>query len=293
MDAPAQRSGSADWNAAATQVVDERLLALPERTKTIRGHDADVVNLAFLGSRKQVEHAFVASGWHRGVLLNTRTALREIHAFLLVRNYPEGPMSRQLFDGVPEDSRWERGLNTLAKRDHLRIWHAGELPDGQSFWVSASTKEIGATLSLRRREFIHHVDENIDEERERVVRDLTLGGCVAGLHYSPRPFARTTMKNATGDDMRTDGQVAVVQLRSCEGPAFEGVERTRNLAVRPPTKLARYVRTQVLSLRDLWRENAVYRAFALGRKTVHAVRNHRRKPQESEPDDDVSIAAAE
>ena len=155
------------------------------------------MNLAFIASREQIDGAFKAAGWKGADAMSTRTALREIGSFLLLRNYPRGPMSKQLLGDRPSDFRWQKGLDSIARRDHLRIWSEPETWQGQPVWLSASTRDIGASFSLRRREFVHHVDGAIDVEREKVVRDLTLAGCVETVHNAPRPAMPPSLENAT------------------------------------------------------------------------------------------------
>jgi hypothetical protein len=252
--------------------LDQKVLSLPERTVTPKGQDADVVNLAFIGSRGQIEGAFKAAGWKGADTMSTRTALREIGSFLLLRNYPRGPMSKQLLRDHPSDFRWQKGLDSIARRDHLRIWSEPETWQGRPVWLSASTREIGASFSLRRRSFIHHVDGAIDVEREKVVRDLTLAGCVETVHNAPRPAMPPSLENATGGELQTDGAVAIVQLKDCDSPVSGNDATFPTLTARPRSKLARYFRTQVLSIRDIWRENAAYGVFELSRMTVRSIR---------------------
>jgi LssY-like putative type I secretion system component LssY len=258
--------------------LDEKVLSLPERTVTPQGQDADVVNLAFIGSRGQVDGAFKAAGWKGADAMSAPTALREIGSFLLLRNYPRGPMSKQLLRDHPSDFRWQKGLDSIARRDHLRIWSEPETWQGQPVWLSASTREIGASFSLRRRRFVHHVDGAIDVEREKVVRDLTLAGCVETVHNAPRPAMPPSLENATGGELQTDGAVAIVQLKDCDSPVSENDLAFPTLAARPRSKIARYFRTQVLSIRDIWRENAAYGVFELGRMTVRSIRHSHRHP---------------
>ena len=255
--------------------LDETMVSLPGRTSTPKGHDADVVNLALIGSREQIQKAFDAAGWKTGDAMCRRTALHEIHAFLVSNNYAHGAMSKQLLNGKAADSTWEKGLDSLAKRDHLRIWSTPETIHGKSVWLSAATREIGASVSFRRREFIHHVDPDIDNEREMVVRDLTLAGCVDTVHLARRPGIPHSVENATGDDLHTDGAVAVVQLKDCANPIFENNSATPEIASRPPSKFKRYLRTQVLSARDFWRENVVYGVFDASRQAIEAIRRGR------------------
>ena len=255
--------------------LEEMMMSVPERTSTPKGRDADVVNLAFIGSQEQVQKAFDAAGWKTGDAMRRSTALHEIHAFLVVGNYAHGPMSKQLLNGKAADSTWEKGLDSLAKRHHLRIWSARETFQGQSIWLSAATREIEASLSLRKREFVHHVDPNIDSEREMVVRDLRLAGCVDRVHVDRRSRMPHAVVNATGDDLYTDAAITFVKLKDCENPVFQNNSDAPELASRPPTKFARYLRTQVLSARDIWRENVVYGAYDASRMAIEAIRRRR------------------
>jgi hypothetical protein len=255
--------------------LDEMMSSVPERTVTPKGRNADIVNLAFVGSREQISDAFEAAGWKTGDAMCRRTAMHEIHAFLMVDNYAHGPMSKQLLDGKAADSTWEKGLDSLAKRHHLRIWSTAETIEGQSIWLSAATREIGASMSLQRRQFIHHVDPDIDSERAMVIRDLTLAGCVDTVHIAARPGMQHSVENATGDELSTDAAIAVVRLKNCENPIFDNESDASDIATRPPTKLARYLRTEVLSARDLWRENVVYGAYDASRMAIVAIRRRR------------------
>jgi hypothetical protein len=83
------------------------------------------------------------------------------------------------------------------------------------------------------------VDPDIDEERERVVRDLTLSGCVEAVHYAPRPAMPKNVENATGHELRTDGAMAIVKLKDCDHDVFQGSVEEPKLAFHPRTKLAK------------------------------------------------------
>ena len=264
-----------EFDRAESDALDEMIVPVPERTFTPKGRNADIVNLAFIGSQAQLQKAFDAAGWKTGDAMCRRTAFHEIHAFLVVGNYAHGPISRQLLNGKAADSTWEKGLDSLAKRHHLRIWSTDDRVQGQPVWLSAAIRETGASLSLQKMQFIHHVDSDIDNERAMVVRDLTLAGCVDTVHLARRPGMSHSVENATGDELRTDAAIAVVQLKDCQNPIFENNSEVTELASRPPTKLARYLRTEVLSARDLWRENVVYGAYDASRMAVEAIRRRR------------------
>jgi hypothetical protein len=87
-----------------------------------------------------------------------------------------------------------------------------------------------------------------------------------------------TSENATGDELRTNGGVAVVRLKNCSQPVFDGSSAASTMAPQPGNKVTRYIRMQVLNFRsDVVRGNIIYGAFDLGRMTITALRrNHSR-----------------
>src|SRR5258707_11155578 len=191
---------------------------LPIRTTTRNGQNADIVNVALLGSASQMEGAFRAAGWKNGDAMSTRSVLRQMHAFLSFKNYPSAPITTQLMDGQRVSQTWEKGLDSYAKREHLRVWARNDVIEGQTVWLGAMMRETGAVLSVRQHKFIHHIDAEIDDGRGIMVRDLRLAGCVAAVYYVQRPQMAHAAINATGDAMRTDGSLAVAQLEDCEDP---------------------------------------------------------------------------
>jgi hypothetical protein len=251
---------------------------LPIRTTTRNGQDADIVNVALLGSASQMDGAFRAAGWKNGDAMSTRSVLRQMHAFLSFKNYPSAPITTQLMDGQRVSQTWEKGLDSYAKREHLRVWGRNDVIEGQTVWLGAMTRETGAVLSVRQHKFIHHIDTEMDDGRGIMVRDLRLAGCVAAVYYVERPQMTHAAMNATGDAMRTDGSLAVVQLKDCENPVFELANDAPAVQSRPRSKFARYLRMQILSFRsDLIRGNILYGGFELTRLVVRARRNHSEK----------------
>ena len=62
------------------------------------------------------------------------------------------------------------------------------------------------------RTFIHKIDSEIDRERAKVANDLIFTGRVQSLALADRPGVPESDKNATGDDLKTDGKLAVLVL---------------------------------------------------------------------------------
>jgi len=256
--------------------LDSLFQSVPERTMTRKGQAADVVNLAFMGTQKQLDTAFRAAGWRQSDPTNTGSVLREFRAFIAFQNYPAEPISRQLLGGERSDMNWEKGLDSYAKRDHLRIWRDREPGQDAPVWLSAFVRETGAALSFRDHKFIHHVDANLDEGRDLLIRDLALAGCVDAVEEMPRPEFPHLVINATHEPMRTDGSLAVVRLKDCEQGLFDYSVSRPQVPSHPHSRVVRYLRTELLAYRsDVIRGNILYSLFDVTRMSVQAFRRHR------------------
>jgi hypothetical protein len=290
-DQPELPRGSFEMDEYERGEVEMLLNKMPSRTTTSKGKDADVVNLLFTGSREQVDSAFRVAGWRGSDHNSPRSVLRNFHAFLTLSNYPTAPISMQFLDGQRQDVTWQKSFDSYGKRDHVRLWEQAGTVDGQEAWLSAYTRETSAVLSVKNQRFIHHIDPKLDDGVIMLVRDLTLAGCVKSVRLLPRPELRETVTNATGDEMRTDGTLTVVQLADCEGPAIENTRANPLIPVRPRLRIARYLRTQVLVYKsDVFRGNIFYSAFDLTRMGIHAFRYRHRHGQADDPDDGLPLS---
>ncbi len=261
------------------------------RTTTSKDKDADVVNLLFLGSREQIDTAFRAAGWVNSDHNSPRSVYKQFCAFLTLSNYHTAPMSMQYLDGQPQDLTWQKSFNSYGKRDHVRLWQESGTVLGHEAWLSAYTRETGAVLSVTNHKFIHHVDRNLDDGVNMLVRDLTLAGCVKSVRLMPRPELRQTFMNATGDEMRTDGTLTVVQLDNCDGQTIDYAHTSPLIPIRPRSRYLRYLRTQVLLYKsDVIRGNIIYSAFDLTRMGIHAFRGRHHHGQEDDSDDGMPLS---
>ena len=243
-----------------------------DRTTTPSGKDADVVNLLFVGSQDQVDDAFTAAGWRTADANSKKAFFKEFEAFLTLSNYPNMPVSRQLLSGQPQDIAWQKSFNSYGKREHLRLWSQSKTIQGQQAWLSAYTRETGAALSVKYHKFIHHIDGNLLDGVNMLVRDLALTGCMESVHQLPRPDLPQTMHNATGDEMYTDGNLTVVHLKSCAMPVLQYSWNTSLIPVRPRNRFVRYLRTRVLLYKsDVIRGNIIYSVFDLSRMSLRVL----------------------
>lgn len=245
---------------------------LPYRTTTkTDGTPSDVTSLMYLGSQAAIERAFGAAGWLRSDELNGTSKYGVMKSIVENQGYRAAPMSVLLLNEKEPELAYAKTLNTFFTRHHLRIYSQPQTLEGLPVWSSTATYDSGIGFSKATNTFIHLINENIDEEREKVLNDLHLTGCVDGVDFVERPWVPRDAKNSTGDTLRTDGRIAVIRLNECTKPLRADAEdvRSENLQLRQPAFL-RPISATFLTLRnDLARGNVVYRAYQGIRLGIH------------------------
>jgi len=173
---------------------------------------SDITNILLIGTEEEVQNAFREAGWNAAASLSGRAKFETFRALAEDRGYNEAPVSILLLDGKPPDLVFEKLNNTFAQRHHLRIWRQTATFSGKPVWAVAATHDIGINFSETDRTFIHKVDSQIDNERAKVVTDLLFTGRVQGIELVDRPNVPIHSQNATGDNLETDGKMAVLLL---------------------------------------------------------------------------------
>jgi hypothetical protein len=221
---------------------------------------ADVFNVILLGSREEIISSFNASGWSSADRRSLRTSSHVYAAFSSMRSYASAPVSKLFFRGSEPDLVFEKSLDTVTKRHHVRFWRVGSL-NGQDVWLGAATHDTGVKFKLRRMTFSHQIDRDIDPERDKIITDLSFSGCAAG----PAFFDGSDDSSVyTSGQVTTDGRVAVLAARSCVAPSNSDEEQ-----VLPGNKLTRLTRRVVLETRNyLFRDNAYYWGYRMLRSRV-------------------------
>jgi hypothetical protein len=174
---------------------------------------SDMTNIMFIGTALELRQAFEKAGWSVPTQLDSKSKLETARALIEARGYKEGPMSVLTLEGQPPSMSFQKGNNTFGKRHHLRIFLRPDVFAGKQVWVCSSTHDINIDFSDRDRTFIHKVDTQIDRERAKVVNDLIFTGAVRAVALVDRPDVPTSIANATGDELQTDGSMAVLLLQ--------------------------------------------------------------------------------
>ena len=215
LDRPAGAGPAAQLQAIPNESALEDLVARePFQTVAQRPpKPSDVTNILLIGTEEAMKQAFADAGWSSAAGLDAKAKFETFRAVAESRGYREAPVSILLLDGKPPDVVFEKMNNTFAQRHHLRVWRRPANFLGQPVWAVAATHDTGISFSQEDRTFIHKIDSQIDRERAKVVSDLLFTGRVQGVELVDRPKVPQHGQNATGDNIETDGKIAVLQLK--------------------------------------------------------------------------------
>jgi hypothetical protein len=237
--------------------------ALPFRTATQAGNKpSDFTNLLFLGAPEAVQRALKSAGWLNVDQLTAASTFQTLKSIAGDEGYNEAPMSTLLLDERPPVFTLSKTTNTFSARHHLRVFDPSMQYQGLTALTSSSTQDIGIAFSRKQKTFIHVIDEYIDNERSKVVNDLSFTGCVDAVELVPRSWVPQNAYNATGDKLRTDGAIAVLRMNECRNPKMIPAEYPK-----APPLFQRSIRNTMLTLRNnVWRGNLAYQGVSGVRK---------------------------
>jgi hypothetical protein len=210
-------SSSSPVNATTAAALPAGILAqIPRRIADKDGNPGDMVNFLLIGSEEQVKATFQASGWVQ-VDRDTKDAvLQALVASLSKQAYLTMPMSQLYLFGRPQDYGFAHAepLTVVTTRHHLRVWKSTLTVGGQPLWVGAATHDMGLERDQRNGKLTHHIDPNVDDERDFVSHSLTGSGYVTQHTSVMPPNPIKDEKTATGGGFHSNGEVLVLWLNS-------------------------------------------------------------------------------
>jgi hypothetical protein len=268
--------------------LQQELTGMPYRTYTRTNRPSDLLNVILIGSQDQIAAAFKAAGWTETKPTSWRSKLNGIRAVAEGQGYRAAPMSRLLVNDVEAGMSWQKSLNDVAKRHHIRLWKQSNTWNGQEIWVGAATRDVDYAYLRPGQAFTHRIEEDIDLERDKIARDLEFTNCTSLIDWWDRPGAPLNAHNSTGDPMSTDGRMAIVKMGTCNAP--------RGIATAEPIRIhgnyfQRLARRQILSIRsDFYRRNMYWRTYEGTRWMVLAIRHRHAQTPEFRPSNDVAAS---
>jgi hypothetical protein len=187
------------------------LASVPKRTHDRGGHDGDPVNVALVGTVDEVHAAFAKAGWAQADSLSRKADFAIAKSVLLRRPDSTAPVSSLFVYGRRQDLAFEREVGRSAsRRHHVRLWLVPGITDEtRPVWIGDASYDLRSGLSHRTFTPTHHIDPDVDEERDTVMADLAAAGQLVERYDVTGMGPRVDAHNAGGDRFDTDGEMDV------------------------------------------------------------------------------------
>ena len=204
-------------NFADDEYFIEYLQQLPCCTTSKDGSETgDPLNLVVIGSGHDVYHSFIRAGWDETETITAGSAIRTGFSFLFGGRYRYSPVSALYVFGRRQDIALQKARSSIHERNHLRLWLAPVLYQGQLVWVGQISRDIGVRFTTRTI-VTHKIDPDVDETRSYLAQDLLYSSGLAKLAFVKGVGAapiEAPRQNLTGDPFFTDGLRAVLWVSS-------------------------------------------------------------------------------
>ncbi len=186
----------------------------PRVTRTRDGIRGDPINIALVGTEEKVVAAMLKAGWLPADPITLRSSLRIASGTIRSRPYETAPVSDLFVWGRKQDLAFQQPIGkNPRRRHHVRFWRSEALEDhGRPLWVGAATLDISVGLSRKTAQITHHIDANVDAERDKLLNDLEKSNLLTGIDWVERFHKQREGRNGGGDRWHTDGRLPVVVL---------------------------------------------------------------------------------
>jgi hypothetical protein len=184
---------------------------IPDITHTGSGIPGDPLNVALIGTETEVKRLLLAAKWYPADGLTWRSCLEIAAASVLKRPYDDAPVSNLYLWGRKEDLAFEQPVgDNPRKRNHVRFWRSPEADaDGRPVWVGSATYDERVGFSHTTGQITHHIDADIDRERDHLFADFDETGMLSETYVIDDFHKIRTGRNGGGDPWYTDGRLLV------------------------------------------------------------------------------------
>jgi hypothetical protein len=189
----------------------EHVGMLPRFSQKMTGAAQAPISLIFLGTGAELLETFTAAGWHAAERITPRTALRAFGRGLLNRPYATAPVFPCFLEGNLHDIAFQTTDpgSSSRRRHHARWWLTDFTCHGRQVWVATASYDAGVGVGRLFPMPIHHIDPDLDTERDYIARSLASTGLVRVTQrvQVTEPMAG---RNAAGDRFYTRGSALVL-----------------------------------------------------------------------------------
>ncbi len=198
-------------DAAGLAIHDDHVASLPRFTARMTGASQAPIGLIFLGSGRELLEAFGEAGWYAADRITPRSALRAFGRGVTNRPYHCAPVFPSFLDGRLNDVAFQQTTpgGSSRRRHHARFWLTHFTCEGKQVWVATASYDAGVGIGRLVPMPIHHIDPDIDAERDYIARSLISAGRLK-VTQEIRVTEPMSGRNSAGDLFYTQGMALVL-----------------------------------------------------------------------------------
>ncbi|MED5238614.1 MAG: LssY C-terminal domain-containing protein [Pseudomonadota bacterium] len=194
-------------------------------TNEDNSNTGDPVNFVLVGDSQLLLSAMVQRGWDVTERIHGGSIWKTTKSFLVGSSYRYSPVSSLYTLGRPQDLALQKARGNIHQRNHLRLWRAPVLCDGEPVWLGQISRDIGVRFTFKSPTLTtHKIDPDVDEARDYLLQDMIFSQRLAEFGYvramPPHPI-EDPGHNLTGDPFITDGLRLVMFFHSPMTPMHE------------------------------------------------------------------------
>lgn len=191
-----------------------KLAGMSMLTTTTQGIPGDPINIGVVGDETDLRCAMKAANWTEAAPLSLRSDIGIAASVLLDRPDKNAPVSTLLFNGRREDIAFEKpAARSAGRRHHVRFWRVlADGAEGRPVWLGAASFDKSVGMSRYTGALTHHIDPDIDAERDGIANDLETSRFVTANYQIGGIGPTWSGRNGEGDPYYTDGEIRMLRL---------------------------------------------------------------------------------
>jgi len=191
--------------------LDQMMDYLPARVFNREGREGDMLNLAFVAHRADLQHAFEQASW---VQTDKWKPALIWHLLRHRMHYMRLPMARFYLFGRVQDYSYALPDPdaVVSRRHHIRIWKTDYVLNGKPIWVGAATHDVAIEVAKRGRLINHRIDPEVDAERDFIGANLTEALSVTRQEYLHGVDPVFEAKTSSGASYHSDSRILLLHI---------------------------------------------------------------------------------
>lgn len=207
---------------------------IPLYSTTPDGFASDPINIALVGTKKEVISAMTNAGWHLADKRTFKTLSKMGWSMLFNKPYLNAPFSNLYLLGRKQDLGFQLPAgNNPSYRHHVRFWATNLQPNaevqhhhirfwqrlhqpvvpGRIMWVGAASQDIGIRPVRHNLQLTHLIHHDTNAERDLIVKSLKDAKQVKSIRTvkASRPYS--VRNRVLGGYLSADGDLKLCLLK--------------------------------------------------------------------------------